>query len=149
MAIEAATRYPGISARGFAHPADRAAAAAIHSVPMLDRAIKMLTEYTYERQLRQVFLGTSVRLGDDQLPATWAMQRRAAYVLDIERCPTLYATQYPIGNAMTIGTKEPITVVSSGLVAAFDDDELQTVRAGPSAWRIWAAMRGSGRRWAE
>ena len=129
MAIEAATRFPDMSARGFAHPADRAAAAAILSVPMLDKAIKKLSEYTYERKLRQIYLGTSVRLGDDQLPAAWAMQRRAAYVLDIERCPTLYATQYPVGNALTIGTHEPITVVMSGLIAAYDDDELQAVLA--------------------
>jgi len=93
MAIEAAVRYPGISAQGFAHPADRAATAAIHSVPGLDKVIKLLAEHGYERRLRQLMLGNAVRLGDDQLPAVWALQRRCANVLDIERCPRLYIKQ--------------------------------------------------------
>jgi len=129
MAIEASVRYPGISAQGFAHPADRAATAAIRTVPGLDRLIKMLTEHGYERRLRQLLLGNAVRIGDDQLPAVWALQRRAASVLDIDRCPKLYVTQEPVGNGLSIGTKEPVTLVSSGLVSAYSDDELGAVLA--------------------
>ncbi len=47
-------KYEGISAQGFSHPADRAAAAAIRSVPMLDTVVKRLTEWTYERRLKQI-----------------------------------------------------------------------------------------------
>lgn len=127
MAIQEAPSYPGISAQGFAHPADRAAAAALHAVPMLDRVIKKLSDLAWERKLRQLMLGTSVRLGDDQLPAIWAEQERCARILDIEACPKLYVTQFPVGNALTIGTHEPMTLVMSGLVAGYDHDELQAV----------------------
>ena len=100
MPIETALSYPGISAQGFAHPADRAAAAALHSVPMLDRVIKKLTEASYERLARQLMLGNSVRLGEDQLPEVWAMQRRFANTFDITPCPALYVTQFPVGNGL-------------------------------------------------
>ena len=63
--IQPALRYPEISAQGFAHPADRAASAAIHSVPLHDTVVKKLTEWTYERRLRQLLLGQAVRLGED------------------------------------------------------------------------------------
>ena len=127
--IEPALSYPGISAQGFAHPADRAATAAIRSVPLLDSAIKKLTELTYERRLRQLYLGNAVRLGEDQVPAVWAMQRQCANTLDIERCPPLYVTHEPVGNALTIGTHEPLTLVMSGLVGSYSDEELRAVLA--------------------
>lgn len=129
MAIELAVTFPDISAQGFAHPADRAATAALRTVPGLDKVIKLLTEHGYERRLRQLLLGNAVRIGDDQLPAVWSMQQRCATVLDIERCPKLYVTQEPVGNGLTIGANEPLTLVSSGLVAGYTDDELGAVLA--------------------
>lgn len=129
LTIEAAVKYPGISAQGFAHPADRAATAAIRTVPGLDRVIKFLTEHGYERRVRQLLLGNAVRIGDDQLPTIWVLQRRCANVLDIERCPRLYVTQEPVGNGLTIGSNEPVTLVSSGLVGSFSEDELTAVLA--------------------
>ncbi|MGH9006419.1 MAG: M48 family metallopeptidase [Acidimicrobiales bacterium] len=129
LTIELPVTYPGISAQGFAHPADRAAAAAIRTVPGLDRVIKLISEHGYERRMRQLLLGNSVRLGDDQLPAVWSIQQRCASVLDIEPCPKLYVTQEPVGNGLTIGTKEPLTLVSSGLVGSYTEDELKAVLA--------------------
>ena len=129
MAIELAVNYPGISAQGFAHPADRAATAALRTVPGLDRVIRLLTEHGYERRVRQLLLGNAVRIGDDQLPAVWTLQRRCATVLDIERCPHLFVTQEPVGNGLTIGTNEPVTLVSSGLVGSYSEDELAAVLA--------------------
>lgn len=125
--IEPALQYPGISGQGFAHPADRAAMAALRTVPLLDKAIKRFTEFSYERRARQLFLGRAVRLGEDQLPAVWALQRQCAYALDIAETPQLYVTQQPVGNAMTIGTKEPVVMVMSGLVSSYSQDELRAV----------------------
>jgi Zn-dependent protease with chaperone function len=129
MAIETALRYPDISAQGFAHPADRAATAALHSVPMLDKITKKLSEIGYERKYRQMMLGNAVRLGEDQLPEVWAVQRRCANTFDIATCPRAYVTQAPVGNALTIGTSEPMTLISSGLAGSFGSDELHAVLA--------------------
>jgi Zn-dependent protease with chaperone function len=129
LPIELAVTYPDISAQGFAHPADRAATAAIRSVPGLDRVVKLISEQGFERGLRQLYLANAVRLGDDQLPKAWAEQLRCATVLDVEPCPRLYVTQEPVGNGMTIGTNEPLTVVSSGLIASYSSEELGAVLA--------------------
>jgi len=129
VAIELAVTFPDISAQGFAHPADRAATAAIRTVPGLDRVVKMLTEHGYERRLRQLLLGNAVRIGEDQLPAAWALQQRCATVLDVEPCPRLYVTQEPVGQGLTIGANQPLTLVSSGLVASYGEDELGAVLA--------------------
>ena len=127
--IEPALRYPEISSQAFAHPADRAATAALRSLPMLDILVKKLSEMKYERRARQIMLGNAVRLGEDQMPSAWAMQRQCANTLDVARCPQLYVTQAPVGQAMTIGTNEPVTLVASGLVAGYSEDELRSVLA--------------------
>lgn len=127
--IEPALKYPEISAQGFAHPADRAATAAIHSIPMLDLGIKKLSEMTYERKLRQIMLGQAVRVGEDQLPNIWAMQRQCANTLDLASCPKLYVTQHPVGNATTFGTNEPFILLQSGLVTGYSEIELRSVIA--------------------
>ncbi|MGH9172628.1 MAG: M48 family metallopeptidase [Acidimicrobiales bacterium] len=127
--IEPALKYPDISAQAFAHQADRAARAAIGSVPMLDTVIKKLSEFGYERKYRQLLLGQSVRLGEDQCSWAWAIQRQCANTLDIETVPKLYVTQQSVGNAMTIGTSEPVTLVMSGLVSGYEEGELRAVLA--------------------
>ncbi len=120
-------KYEGISAQGFSHPADRAAAAAIRSVPMLDTVVKRLTEWTYERRLKQILLGQAVRIDEGQLPDVYLLHKKCAETLDIEKIPALYVTQFPIGNAMTVGAKEPTTLVMSGLVVGYEENELHSV----------------------
>jgi len=127
--IEPALRYPDISAQAFAHPADRAASAALHSVPMLDRIVKKFSEFSYERKYRQILLGNAVRLGEDQMPSAWALQRQCANTLDIATCPVLYVTQQSVGQALTVGTHEPVTLVMSGLINGYEEDELRSVLA--------------------
>src|ERR687887_828764 len=41
----------------------------------------------------------------------------------------VYVTQYPLTNAATIGSKEPIIVLASSVVSLLDEDEVETVLA--------------------
>jgi Zn-dependent protease with chaperone function len=122
-------RLGRISPLAYEHPADRAATAALKSIPYLDSVIRKLIELGYERALRQAYLGSSVRLGDDQLPRVWRTHTRAYATLDLEPVPDLYLTQFPIANALTIGAGRPIVVVQSGLVSLLDSDQLAVVFA--------------------
>ena len=88
-------RLKDISPKAYEHPADRAATAALKGIPMLDQVVRKLIEYGYERALRQVFMGGSVKLGSDQLPEVWAAHRAALARLDIVELPELYLTQFP------------------------------------------------------
>ena len=110
---------------------------------MLDQAIKWLSEFQGERVMRQLYLGQAVRLGEDQLPAIWAMQRQCANTLDVAECPKLYVTQHPFGNAMTVGTKEPVTLVLSGLVGGYSEEE-PSARCWRTRWATcWRTTSGS------
>jgi Zn-dependent protease with chaperone function len=116
-----------LSPRAYEHPADRAATAALKSIPMLDTVVRKLIEYGYERAFRQMLLGNSVRIGDDQLPEVWAAHRAALARLDIQEIPDLYMTQMPIINAMAVGAGKPMVVLNSATVNTLDELELRTV----------------------
>jgi Zn-dependent protease with chaperone function len=118
-----------ISPRALQHPADRAATAALHQVPYLDQVVRKLIQLGYERALRQAYLGSSVRLGQEQLPYIWVLEREVFNVLDIPEVPDLYLTQWPLANAMTIGAGEPMIVLNSELVRLLDTDGLRAVVA--------------------
>jgi Zn-dependent protease with chaperone function len=124
-----AYRLTGISPKAYEHPADRAATAALASIPMLDLVVRKLIEFGYERALRQTYLGASVRLGTDQLPAIWTRYQHILGVLDISEEYDLYMTAEPVANAMAIGAGKPILVLNSGTVALLGEDELEAVIA--------------------
>ena len=122
-------RLTGISAKAYQHPADRAATAALQSIPGLDAVVRKLIEFRYERAFRQAMLASSIRIGPDQLPEVWGSYRRALDTLDMPGLYDLYLTQAPITNALAIGSESPMILVSSGSLTLFEDDELETVLA--------------------
>jgi Zn-dependent protease with chaperone function len=118
-----------ISPKAYEHPADRAATAALHSIPMLDVVVRRLIEHGYERAHRQAYLGASVKLGPKQMPDVWESYLHVLDVLDMPDVYDLYVTNHPITNAITLGAEKPIIVVDSGLLSLLDEEELQTVLA--------------------
>ena len=124
-----AYRLPGISPKAYEHPADRAATAALGSIPMLDLVVRKLIEFGYERALRQTYLGASVRLGTDQLPQIWTRYQHVLGVLDMPEEYNLYLTAEPVANAMAVGAGKPIIVLNSATVELLDIDQLEAVIA--------------------
>jgi len=128
-----AYRLENISPRAYQHPADRAATAALGTVPYLDAVVRKLIELGYERALRAASLGSAVRLGQEQLPHIWVLHRQVVNSLDLGDVPDLYLTQFPFANAMTIGVGKPIVVLNSELVSLLDADGQRAVLAHEAA----------------
>lgn len=126
-------RLPNISSKAYEHPADRAATAALASIPQLDTVVRKLSELGYERALRQGFLGSAVKLGEEQLPEVWSEHHRAYHILDMEPVPDLYLTLHPLANAITIGAGRPIVVVRSSLIGLLDSSGQRAVFAHEAA----------------
>jgi len=120
-------RLIGLSPKAYEHPADRAATAALHAVPMLDGVVRRLIEYGYERAFRQVFLAGSIKLGPEQLPETWADYNAVLARLDLPEVYDLYLTQFPITNAAAVGSGTPMIVVNSRTIELLDTVEVRTV----------------------
>jgi hypothetical protein len=129
VTIDPALRYEGISAKAYEHPADRAATAALRSIPLMDQVVKRLCDFGHERRLRQVLLGNAVRVGDDQLHDLWDGYQFCVRVLDVEPTPDLYMTQTPLVNALTVGARHPVVIVASSLVGSYQPPEVRAVLA--------------------
>ncbi|MEJ7891080.1 MAG: M48 family metallopeptidase [Solirubrobacteraceae bacterium] len=120
-------RLTEISARAFEHPADRAATAALKSIPLLDTVVRKLSELGYERAFRGSLMASSVRLGPDQLPTAWAGHVAAYSRLDLKPVPELFVTQVPFTNAAAVGAGKPFVIVNSATLQLLDEEELRTV----------------------
>jgi Zn-dependent protease with chaperone function len=120
-------RLINLSSKAYEHPADRAATAALQSIPALDTVVRKLIEFGYERAYRQNFLASSVRLGEDQIPEVWADWNAVCARLDLPERYDIYLTQYPVTNAAVIGAETPMLLVNSRTVDVLEDLEVRTV----------------------
>lgn len=121
--------YPRISSKAYEHPADRAATAALKAVPMLDTVVRKLVEWGYERALRQSLMGSSIRVGDNQLPDLWAAHQSVCRILDMPEVYDLYVSWGVLGGAQAIGAGKPIVVVGSNLLEKLGPGEQRVVLA--------------------
>jgi len=126
-------RLTDISPKAYEHPADRAATAALGAVPMLDVVVRKLIELNYERALRQSYLASAVRIGPGQMPDLWGSWEKVLARLDMNEEYDLYVTQWPLANAVAIGSGKPMVVLNSELVGLLDAEELETVLAHEAA----------------
>src|SRR5918999_1195091 len=120
-------RLQDISAKAYEHPADRAATAALPSIPMLDIDVRKLIEFGYERALRQILLAGSLKLGSEQIPEVWASHRAACARLDLPEVPDLSPTRFPVPTAGALGADRPVVLLNSRTVEVLAPDELRTV----------------------
>ncbi len=121
--------YTNISSKAYEHPADRAATAALKSVPMLDTVVRKLVEWRYERALRQFYLGNSVKVGEHQLPQLWAGHLGVCKILDMPDVYDLYVTTPVPGMAQAIGSGKPMIVMDSTLLERLGPGEQRSVLA--------------------
>jgi Zn-dependent protease with chaperone function len=121
--------YRNISSKAYEHPADRAATAALKSVPMLDTVVRKLIEWRYERAIRQLYLGNSVRVSERQLPELWASYQGVSRVLDMPEQYDLYVTGGVPGLAAAIGSGKPMIVMDSMLLERLGPGEQRVVVA--------------------
>ena len=113
LALDSVEPYYNISSKAYEHPADRAATAALKAVPMLDTLVRRLIEWQYERALRQFYLGTSLKVSEQQCRELWVSHNAACRILDLPEVYDLYVTTPVPGIAATIGSKKPIIVLDS------------------------------------
>jgi Zn-dependent protease with chaperone function len=124
---EAVEPYPDISSKAYEHPADRAATAALKAVPMLDTVVRKLVEYSYERALRQSYLGNSVKVSERQLPELWASYTGVRHILDMPAEYDVYVSSSVIWNAVTVGSQAPMIVLGSNLMEQLTAGEMRTI----------------------
>jgi len=121
--------YTNISAKAYEHPADRAATAALRAIPMLDTVVRKLIEWQYERALRQLYLGSSIKVSEQQLPELWRAHEGVSRILDMPDHYDLYVSSGVLGGAQVVGTGKPMIVIDSDLLQRLGPGERRVVLA--------------------
>jgi Zn-dependent protease with chaperone function len=118
-----------ISSTAWEHPADRAALNTLRALPGFDAAIRKIAGFIGDRALRQLFLGSAVRVGPTQRPALDAMLTEVLQTLDWAERPELYVTQSPILNAAAVGFDKPFIVLNSSVLEHLSEGEQRAIIA--------------------
>ena len=121
--------YVNISAKAYEHPADRAATAALRAIPMLDTVVRKLIEWQYERALRQLYLGNSIKVSEQQLPELWRAHEGVSRILDMPERYDLYVSSGVPGGAQVVGTGKPMIVIDADLMQRLGPGERRAVIA--------------------
>lgn len=122
-------KLTAISSRAWEHPADRAALNALRALPGFDEAVRRVMGFLGERGVRQLFLGSAVRVGPNQRPGMNRLYSEVLETLDAPERWDLYIAQTPIANAMAVGFQRPFIVFHSGMLEILDEDERRAVLA--------------------
>jgi Zn-dependent protease with chaperone function len=120
-------RLPGLSPRAYEHPADRTAMVALRTVRGFDQTLRWLAGLMGDRKQRLMYLASSVRVDERQFPAVHQLVVEGAQILDLPDAPETFITQDPTPTAETLGLDTPFLVLSTGLVALLDEEELRFV----------------------
>lgn len=120
-------RFPGISSRAYEHPADRAALVALRAVPGIDVVLRKLLGFLGDRNLRLIYLGSSVRVTPYQFKKVHDIYQECLQILDMPYTPELYIAQTPFVNAGAVGIDRPFIVLNSASLILFDEDELRVI----------------------
>lgn len=118
-----------ISPTAWEHPADRAALNALRAIPGFDAVIRRIAGFIGDRALRQLFLGSAVRVGPTQRPGLDAMLTDVLATLDWQDRPELYVTQSPVMNAAAVGFDKPFIVLNSSVLEHLSEDEQRAIIA--------------------
>ena len=112
----------------FMHPEDAAALDSFKTIPGFTQAMKLVMKYENEMQWYGGNIASSIRLSPLQLPEIYKHLPPICARLGIEE-PEFYLKMDPQPNAWTYGDTRVFITLTSGLVEALDDEELDAVIA--------------------
>ena len=120
----------GLQAAQFRHPLDLEATQTLQQLPGLDWLVRSLLGSMAEQVFYLENIGSSILVGDQQLPDLHQLLSEACHILDLDP-PQLYVRQHPTPNAYTLAIrgKQPFVVVHTSLLELLDPPEIQAVLA--------------------
>jgi Zn-dependent protease with chaperone function len=112
----------GLDSKEYEHDFDRKALNTLQKTPGLDIVIKKVNQYGIEKLLKAQYVGSNIRVNQNNIPKLYRALRTVCEVLEIP-VPDLYVQQGFI-NSFTAGVEKPIIVVTSGSLSLLTYDEL-------------------------
>ncbi len=120
------TPLPQISPAAWEHPTDRAALAALQTIPGFDAVLRKVVGMFGERNIRINYQAQALKVGPKQYGDLHRLLIEACDVLDAD-VPPLYVSQTPLANAGAVGMDNPFIVLNSSLIELSTPDQVRFV----------------------
>lgn len=117
----------GLNAKEYEDELDAKLLNSLRLNPAFDIAIKKAMELGLERMIRVRQMGSNIMVTENNMPDVYNYVKEGCEILDIKNIPPIYIEFDPMPNAYTTGAKEPILVITTGLIDIMDDEELCSV----------------------
>ena len=98
------------------------------AVPTLSLVSKFIQDQALEKYARAQLIGDAIRLGPKQLPHIYSLLADVCRSLRMD-VPEFYLQMERTPNAYTIGEKNPLVTITSGLLEIMPDEDVKTVLA--------------------
>lgn len=118
------TPLPQISSAAWEHPTDRAALAALQTIPGFDKVLRSVVGMFGERNIRINYQAQALRVGPSQYGDIHRLLREVCDVFDTD-VPPLFVSQTPLANAGAVGVENPFIVLNSSLIELSTPDQLR------------------------
>lgn len=108
-----------IEAKYYMHPSDEKALAVLKAMPGFALLARIFIRYFQEKPVELLAMGNCIRVSDRQYPELYEQLDPICQRLGIKK-PELFVEMNPEPNGFTIGDRNPIVVVTSGLLETLD-----------------------------
>jgi Zn-dependent protease with chaperone function len=121
-------KLTGLCPQAYEHPSDKAALDALSNNGGIDKIVRKLHAWGFERSLRLELTGSFLKVTPESFGDLYRLLQRACVTLDMPEQPELYIAPGAM-NAFAAGVDRPLIVVYSGIIEAMTEDELLFVIA--------------------
>lgn len=117
--------FTGISVEDFAHPAEKAALAALRKVKFVEKFFDWIASEETRLMLRIEVLGNYFGIAEKDYPSIYILVREVCRVLDYDEIPKLYMYRSTDFDIKIFEGKEPLLVFPDFIVYDYDEDMLR------------------------
>lgn len=113
-----------LNPREYEHGADRKALNALEGTPGLEKLVRKINKHGVERVIRLSYTGSYLKVTESNFPDIYEILKVACDNIQLKNIPELYIQwDYSI-KGLTIGSENPIIVLSSGAVDLLSKEEM-------------------------
>jgi len=112
-----------LSSKEYEHILDRKALETLENTTGLEFLVRKFNEYGLEKLIKVNYMGSNIKVNKTNFPELYEILCTACEVLNYSPIPELYI-EHGLINAKTLGTENPIIVITSSCVSSMTYDEL-------------------------
>ena len=117
----------GLDTSQYEHPFDQKALNVLQGTPGIDIVGNFITKHAIEKIYTVQYTGSNLKVTKENYPKIYEYLQYACQIMDLPKVPELYIEWGYSINAFTVGSENPIIVLSSGLIDLCDDEEIMFI----------------------